>query len=178
MTSPNTKVIWINGAFGAGKTTVARKFADALPHSVIVDPEDVGSTLRASLQEVAPRRDFQEWTAWRRVTVELILAISAEVPSSTIIVPQTIVNQRYWKEISSGLTPMVDLLPVSLEVSHDVHRRRVEADRDEPDALRWRLHRFRDFECATWIADEFHIVDNDSYDIDVAVRHLKSLVSG
>ncbi|MFD5868711.1 AAA family ATPase [Corynebacterium sp. NPDC060344] len=170
--------MWINGAFGAGKTTVARKIADALPNSVIVDPEDVGSTLRASLQGVAPRRDFQEWAAWRRVTVELILAISAEVPNSIIIVPQTIADQRYWTEISSGLTSMVDLLPVSLEVSHDVHRRRVEADRDEPDARRWRLHRFRDFEGATWIADEFHIVDNDSDAIDVAVRHLTRLVSG
>jgi predicted kinase len=39
-------VILINGSFGVGKTTVARLLRDALPGSVIYDPEWAGFVLR------------------------------------------------------------------------------------------------------------------------------------
>ena len=53
------RVLWINGAFGAGKTTTARLIRTRVPGSVIVDPEEIGSMLRPVLQPVAPVRDFR-----------------------------------------------------------------------------------------------------------------------
>lgn len=52
------KAIWINGAFGAGKTTVAEGLTDALP-SRLFDPEVIGS-LMAHLSEPNPTEDVQD----------------------------------------------------------------------------------------------------------------------
>ena len=35
-------IVWINGAFGAGKTLTAGEIHRRLPDSVVYDPEDVG----------------------------------------------------------------------------------------------------------------------------------------
>jgi len=37
---PKPRVIWLNGAFDAGKTTVTRKLASLLPDAMTLDPED------------------------------------------------------------------------------------------------------------------------------------------
>ena len=38
-------IIWINGGFGAGKTTLAQELHRRLPDAVVYDPEDVGLML-------------------------------------------------------------------------------------------------------------------------------------
>jgi hypothetical protein len=38
-------IIWINGAFGAGKTTLAEELQRRLPEAMPFDPEYVGYTL-------------------------------------------------------------------------------------------------------------------------------------
>jgi hypothetical protein len=35
-------IIWINGGFGAGKTTLPEELHRRLPDAVLFDPEDVG----------------------------------------------------------------------------------------------------------------------------------------
>lgn len=38
-------IIWINGAFGGGKTTLAEELQRRLPHAILFDPEYVGYLL-------------------------------------------------------------------------------------------------------------------------------------
>ena len=38
-------IIWLNGGFGAGKTTLAEELHRRLPDAVVYDPEDVGLML-------------------------------------------------------------------------------------------------------------------------------------
>jgi deoxyadenosine/deoxycytidine kinase len=38
-------IIWLNGGFGAGKTTLAEELHRRLPEAVVYDPEDVGLML-------------------------------------------------------------------------------------------------------------------------------------
>ena len=38
-------IVWINGAFGAGKTTTARELIDLIPNSTLFDPEVIGAAL-------------------------------------------------------------------------------------------------------------------------------------
>ena len=49
-------IIWINGGFGAGKTTLAQELHPRLPDAVVYDPEDVGLML---WKWIRPNGDFQ-----------------------------------------------------------------------------------------------------------------------
>ncbi|MEE3922370.1 hypothetical protein V2I01_41005 [Micromonospora sp. BRA006-A] len=40
-------IVWLNGAFGVGKTTTARLLTNALPDARLFDPEFLGSMLTA-----------------------------------------------------------------------------------------------------------------------------------
>ncbi|MEY8566541.1 AAA family ATPase [Corynebacteriaceae bacterium 7-707] len=155
-------IIWINGAFGAGKTTAANLLADEIPGAVVVDPEEVGALLRPILQPVAPVRDFQEWSAWRRLvaaTLNSVLRELPEAPESVVIVPQTVTVEEYWSEIVSELDPTAFLTPVALHVDPEEHCRRATDDTEESGALRWRLSRFPAFRDADWIRREFESID-------------------
>ena len=174
--SDRPTVVWLNGAFGAGKTAVAERIVDRLGHAVLVDPEEIGSLLRSSLQQVAPRRDFQDWEAWRHLTVASVAHIAVEAHGAAVIVPQTVLVERYWKEIAAGLSSRARLVPVCLHVDADAHARRVRTDRREPDARGWRLRRFDDYRAAAWLPACFDMVDNTEDDIDRTVDAVVELV--
>ena len=55
-------IIWINGGFGAGKTTLAAELHRRLPDAVVYDPEDVGVMLWKWMR---PNDDFQDLPSWR-----------------------------------------------------------------------------------------------------------------
>lgn len=44
-----TKIIWINGAFGAGKTQTAYELHRRLENSFVYDPENIGFFLNQNL---------------------------------------------------------------------------------------------------------------------------------
>ena len=97
-------VVFINGSFGIGKTTVARLLADRLTKSAVFDPEPVGLVL-SRLALLLPLRqrtdDFQDLLLWRRICVR---AIRLELRlCKTIIVPMTFSNVAYLGEFLSHL---------------------------------------------------------------------------
>lgn len=161
-TPKSALVIWLNGAFGAGKTTTARHLMELIPGAVLFDPEEVGSMLRQVLQQVAPVRDFQEWGAWRELTAASLASIANELPEEVprvVIVPQTITDETYWSQIRELLPAVLRLVPISLYVDREEHHRRATNDTEEPGALRWRLVKFDQFANAEWIRREFHAID-------------------
>ncbi|MGO3058976.1 AAA family ATPase [Corynebacterium casei] len=154
-------IVWINGAFGTGKTTAAKLLAQEYPGAAIVDPEEVGSLLRPVLQPVVPVRDFQEWPAWRTLVASMLNAVLQELPEEapTVIVPQTVTVEDYWSEITSALDSSVNLTPVVLNIDQAQHRRRTDGDFDEPDARQWRLTKFSVFKKAEWLRHSFIGID-------------------
>jgi hypothetical protein len=173
------RVVWINGAFGAGKTTTARLLAQSVPGSVLIDPEEVGSMLRPVLQPVTPVRDFQEWNAWRELVAATLNAVMRELPEDgprLAIVPQTITNEAYWSQITAALDPAIELLPIALHVSPDEHRRRATEDSEEPDALQWRLRRFEGFRDADWIRMAFAGIDTSQLSPTAAASAVHDLL--
>ena len=42
-------IVWINGPFGAGKTTLAERLRDRRPGSVIFDLEEIGFVVKATV---------------------------------------------------------------------------------------------------------------------------------
>jgi hypothetical protein len=64
-------IIWINGGFGAGKTTLAEELHRRLPDAVVYNPEDVGLML---WEWMRPNGDFQHLPSWRELVVATALS--------------------------------------------------------------------------------------------------------
>jgi len=96
-------IVLLNGAFGIGKTTVARALVARLPDSLLFDPELTGlilqRTLRAAGRDVG---DFQDLTSWRRLTI-LGLRLARRVKTN-IVVPMAFSNASYLREVRDGIS--------------------------------------------------------------------------
>ena len=134
-------LIWINGAHGAGKTSVARKLAALSADAFVVDPEQIGFMLRRIWPGGGPS-DFQDMPAWRELTVATLRAAAAERPEATLIVPMTLANPLHHAEIVGGLRAWgVDLRHFTLVASPETLRRRLRRRLDWPRSRRWALSR-------------------------------------
>ena len=66
-------IIWINGAFGAGKTSLAAELMARRPSWILFDPEYLGYAVR---EYVTPETgDFQDLPEWRHVVAETAIAL-------------------------------------------------------------------------------------------------------
>jgi len=119
-------LLWINGAFGAGKTQTAFELARRLPRAHVADPELLGFALQRTLP---PRTagDFQDLPPWRSAVVDTLLhADAVERGRGLILVPMTIVRDDYFDEIVGGLRSRgVDLRHYTLVASAETLRRRL-----------------------------------------------------
>lgn len=95
-------IIWLNGAFGAGKTTAAYELHRRLPESFVYDPENIGYFLRKNTPPECDQPDFQDIPLWRSFNYETLKRI-AEHYSGTVLVPMTLVNRDYFEEIIGKL---------------------------------------------------------------------------
>ena len=92
-------IIWINGAFGVGKTSVASKLSNVLKNSYIFDPEMAGEYIWDNLpEEISRKGDFQDIPMWREFNYQMIDYIQ-KVWDGNIIVPMTITNPLYYEEL-------------------------------------------------------------------------------
>lgn len=117
-------IIWINGGFGAGKTTLAGELHRRLPDAVVYDPEDVGIMLWKWL----PRNgDFQHLPSWRELVVATALSLRRH-HADTLIVPMSLIRDAYRAEILGGLADAGEqVLHVFLEADAAVLRERLNA---------------------------------------------------
>ena len=116
-------IIWINGAFGAGKTTLAAELQRRMPDAINYDPEYVGDILTRWVSTPGSG-DFQDLPLWRKLAAQFAIALAAEY-RRTLIVPMTLVNPQYRDEIF-GLIGQAGhaILHVFLDVpAGELHRR-------------------------------------------------------
>jgi hypothetical protein len=95
-------IVLLNGAFGIGKTTVARTLVPRLPRCVLFDPEPIGILLQR-LARMAGRNvdDFQDLRLWRRLTIATLRLLRLFSPN--IVVPMAFSNPVYLDEILIAL---------------------------------------------------------------------------
>src|SRR5579871_4992230 len=94
-------LIWINGAFGVGKTQTAHELQRRLANAHVADPELLGFALLKMLPP-KERRDFQDLSQWREAVVATLQQIDA-ANHGPVIVPMSIVRDDYFDEIVGGL---------------------------------------------------------------------------
>jgi hypothetical protein len=95
-------IILINGSFAVGKTTTAELLVPRLYHSMLYDPEIVGTGLAHIARPIEKFEDFQDLTAWRPLVVETARVLK-QVYGRTLVMPMTIWHRPYFEEITAGL---------------------------------------------------------------------------
>lgn len=163
-------IVWINGAFGAGKTSAARELIDLIPNSTFYDPELIGAGLRHLLpqKKLAEVTDFQDLPIWRRLVVDTAAALLAEV-SGVLVVPMTLLRQEYRDEIFGGLASRrIPVRHVLLSPEETILRQRI-ADRveypDDPEhserIRQWAYQHIEPYRAALgWLTGDAHLIDS------------------
>jgi chloramphenicol 3-O-phosphotransferase len=117
-------IIMINGAFGAGKTTIANELITKLDNSMLFDPELVGYMVREILPDKIKEAesksgDFQHFELWRILTVETARTLKRKY-GKNLIVPMTIRVPEYFTYIVSGFKDIdEDTLHFCLQASRE-----------------------------------------------------------
>jgi len=145
-------IIWLNGAFGAGKTTTGALLTQRSPRLRSFDPESVGFMLRPHLSD-HPVTDFRHWESWRVLT-PLVADELIRFSGQGLVAPQTVLEEDYWDELLGGLRarghPVVHVV---LEADEPVLRQRIETDDVEVGARSWRLDHLAAYaEARPWLA--------------------------
>ncbi|MEV5978582.1 NUDIX domain-containing protein [Streptomyces sp. NPDC052114] len=163
-------IVWINGAFGAGKTSAARELIELIPNSTLFDPEVIGGALTHLLppKHLAEVTDYQDLPMWRRLVVDTAAALHAEV-GGVLVVPMTLLRQEYRDEIFGGLASRrIAVRHVLLAPDETILRARISA-RDLPPDLpdgdmrirQWSFDHIEPYRSALtgWLAADAHRVD-------------------
>lgn len=162
-------IIWINGAFGAGKTQTAHELHRRLSGSFLYDPENVGYFLRKNIPDSLKRGDFQDLSAWRECNLSILRMLQAN-HEGPIIVPMTLVEASYFDEMVGELRRTgVEVQHFALCASKDVILGRLRKRGDGPQS--WPAMQLD--RCLNALSSEMfqHQIHTDSLSIsDVAER--------
>ncbi|MGW8376039.1 NUDIX domain-containing protein [Streptomyces sp. ODS28] len=157
-------IVWLNGAFGAGKTTAAEELLELLPGSTLFDPELIGAGLRAMLpkERLSQVDDFQDLPAWRRLVADTAAALLTEVPGP-LVVPMTLLRQEYRDEIFGALAARrIEVRHLLLHADETILHERIEqrAAAEGESVRTWCLGHIPPYRAALdWITAEAHTVD-------------------
>ncbi|MFF0064995.1 NUDIX domain-containing protein [Streptomyces sp. NPDC005279] len=178
-------IVWINGAFGAGKTSTARELIDLIPNSTLYDPELIGGSLGCQLPQkrLAEVSDYQDLPIWRRLVVDTAAALLAEL-GGVLVVPMTLLRQEYRDEIFGGLASRrIAVRHVLLSPDETILRERI-ANREEPDipdadqrVRQWAYEHIEPYLAALdWIRADAHVIDTSRLDPQETARRIAEAV--
>ncbi|MGP4046920.1 NUDIX domain-containing protein [Streptomyces sp. 2A115] len=183
-------IVWINGAFGAGKTTTARELIDLIPDSTLFDPELIGAGLTHLLpaKRLAEVGDFQDLPIWRRLVVDTAAAMLAEL-GGVLVVPMTLLRQDYRDEIFGGLASRrIPVRHVLLAPAETILRERIagrEVPPDLPDGeirlRQWSYDHIEPYRTALagWLTADACLLDTGALTpYETAVRVAEAVRSG
>ncbi|MCN9242309.1 ATP-binding protein [Streptomyces sp. RY43-2] len=124
-------IVWVNGAFGSGKTTLVEELRSRWPEALVYDPELVGYVLREIVD--VPTGDFQDLRLWRRQVADLAVGLVEEY-GRPLLVPMTLVDPGYVGEIFGKLKDAgIEVHHFFLKVSQETLEARIDGRSFTPD---------------------------------------------
>lgn len=128
-------ICWINGAYGAGKTTVANHLKDLLRDAFIFDPELLGNGIRDNYPESLFFDTFEQYPLWQELNYKLLKDICSRYDGD-IIVPMTLLKKESYEMIIKRLKDDgVEVRYIFLDADADSLRQRlVDSGREAPDS--------------------------------------------
>ena len=126
-------IIWLNGAFGAGKTQTAYELHRRLPGSYVYDPENAGFFIRNNLPPGLERDDFQHFPMWRAFNRDMLDYAAARYEGH-LIVPMTITSRTYYQELVGALAKKHELRHFILWASRETLKKRLASRLEGPNS--------------------------------------------
>lgn len=125
-------IIWISGAYGVGKSTLAEALVNRLENAMIFDAEEVGNAVRGNYPDEPYGVVFEDYPLWCDFNYELLKDIH-QTFHKTILVPMTLVRQNsYDRIIGRLLKEGIDTRLIILEATHQsIHDRILARGEDE-----------------------------------------------
>ncbi|WP_354637644.1 AAA family ATPase [Kitasatospora camelliae] len=124
-------IVWVNGAFGSGKSTLVEELRPRWPQALVLDPEMVGFVLRTIVD--VPTGDFQDLRLWRRQVAAMAIGLVEEY-DRPLLVPMTLVNPEYLGEVFDALREEgIEVHHFFLKVPEEVLHARIDGRSFTPD---------------------------------------------
>jgi len=140
-------IVWISGAYGVGKTTLATALAGELPGAVVADLEPIGRVIRETLRgHPCALQDHQGCPPWDATAVALLSGLHAYI-GGPVIVPMTVADQDLLAVLLTVLSESADVHHFVLHADPTVLKERIVSARtpgeDSIDAAEIRAARLR-----------------------------------
>ncbi len=164
-------IIWLNGGFGVGKTTMAERLKRDRKDAVIYDPELIGSLLSRILPE--KKDDFQDYALWRSLNYHILRHLGKG--HKTIIVPMTITAPQYREEIIGRLRGGgIEVKEIILTASRATLKKRLD---QRGNSTEW-SYRQIDRCVSAFAADcERQKINTDGRDVDEVAAHILNFLN-
>lgn len=116
-------IIWISGAYGVGKSTLAESLANKLDDTLIFDAEEVGNAVRGNYPDCPYGYIFEGYPLWCEFCYKLLTDIHNSFHKN-ILVPMTLVRRESYTAIierlvKSGIETHLIILEASHQIIHD-----------------------------------------------------------
>ena len=172
-------IVWLNGTHGVGKTTTSSLVQRLINGSRVFDAEMVGELLMHVEPGLPETDDFQHWPPWRPLVVETARRL-VEYTGGPLVVPMTVLVERYWREISEGLAHhRVPVRHFVLHADRDTLRARINGDLVVgPSEFRLEYVEAYLEAARTWLHDEAEVIDTTHLTPDEVARRIAVALAG
>lgn len=125
-------IIWISGAYGVGKSTLADALVNRIDNAMVFDAEEVGNAVRGNYPNEPYGAIFEDYPLWCEFNYALLKDIHSNF-NKHILVPMTLVRQNsYDKIIGRLIKDGIDTRFIILEATHEnIHNRILARGEDE-----------------------------------------------
>lgn len=168
-------IIWINGPYGVGKSSLAENLHERNPHSFIFDAETVGNAIRDNLpKELFNGYTFERYPLWFTTCAELLADIAHRYDGD-IYVPMTLVFSDSFEKIERPLKERnIRISHILLESSRQIVHDRILARGEDEDCWCMRhidlcLKQQNDFGNVIRIASHGKSVSELAMDVEKAI---------
>ncbi len=86
-------IIWLSGAYGVGKSAVAKALADKLPGALVFDAEEVGNAVRGSYPDCPYGYIFEDYPLWAEFCYQLLRDVHTRFEKD-LLVDMTLVREN------------------------------------------------------------------------------------
>ena len=115
-------IIWISGAYGVGKSTLAEAMAAKMENALIFDAEEVGNAVRGNYPDCPYGYIFEDYPLWGEFCYMLLKDVHEKFHKD-ILVPMTLLRRDSYGIIDKlnrdGIDPHLIVLEADYQTVHD-----------------------------------------------------------